>query len=127
MRAIIQRVLHASVTVNQEVISSIQRGYCILIGIENEDTTTDMEYIAKKLLSLRLFDHDNKPWKLNIVDFGGELLCVSQFTLHALTTKGAKPDFHKAMKADKSKEMYNALLDLLKQQYEPHRIKGNGF
>ncbi|KPJ10813.1 D-tyrosyl-tRNA(Tyr) deacylase 1 [Papilio machaon] len=83
MKALIQRVKNAKVTVNDEVISSIEQGACVLIGICSSDTIKDMEYIVRKLLSIRIFDDENhKRWQKSIVDKQFEILCVSQFTLY---------------------------------------------
>jgi D-aminoacyl-tRNA deacylase len=97
MKAVIQRVQRASVTVDKKLISSIEKGYCVLIGIETNDTQSDIEQIAKKILSVRLFPSADteREWNQSIVDIQGEILSISQFTLHAITKKGTKPDFHK--------------------------------
>ena len=123
MRAVIQRVLRASVRVGDETISSIERGLCVLIGICQDDDVNDLDYIAKKLLSIRLWPSidGTKNWTRSIRDIDGSLLCVSQFTLHA-TLKGTKPDFHLSMSADQSKNLYEKLLQTLKNQYETNRI-----
>ncbi|CAG9793448.1 unnamed protein product [Diatraea saccharalis] len=127
MKALIQRVMNANVAVNGEIISSIDQGLCVLIGISRNDTVKDIEYIVRKLLSIRLFDDDsNAKWKKNVVEKGYELLCVSQFTLYN-TWKGNKPDFHNAMSADKSKEFYEKFLQMLKDTYEPDKIKDGQF
>ena len=123
MRAVIQRVLRASVRVNDETISAIERGLCVLIGIAHDDDLTDLEYIAKKLLTIRLWPSDDgsKNWTRAVREIDGALLCVSQFTLHA-TLKGTKPDFHLAMSADASRNLYEKLLQTLKNQYRTDRI-----
>ena len=132
MKAIIQRVVKASVTVSDELISSISNGYCVLVGISRTDTPKDMEYIAKKILSIRLFESSvdagsaGKPWSSSIVDKDFEILCVSQFTLQS-TLKGTKPDFHLAMGADQSKEFYERFLSLLGTSYKPEKIKDGKF
>ena len=95
MRLIIQRVNHASVTVNEKVISKIGKGLCCLIGIVEEDTKEDAEYISRKILNLRLWDDENgKRWNKSVMDMKYDILLVSQFTLYAVL-KGNKPDFHK--------------------------------
>lgn len=128
MKAVIQRVLKASVTVSEELVGSIQQGLCVLIGISRDDTDKDMEFIAKKLLSLKLFDStDGKAWSNSVVDSDFEVLCVSQFTLQARTSKGAKPDFHLAMFADKSEDFYNKFLDLMKSKYKADKIQNGKF
>uniref|UniRef100_A0A914N165 D-aminoacyl-tRNA deacylase n=1 Tax=Meloidogyne incognita TaxID=6306 RepID=A0A914N165_MELIC len=98
MKAIIQRVCKASVVVEQETISSIGRGICVLIGIGREDGDEDIEYMVRKILNLRIFEdpENGKRWDKSVVDLGLEVLSVSQFTLHALI-KGNKLDFHRSM------------------------------
>ncbi|GJJ12333.1 hypothetical protein Clacol_006574 [Clathrus columnatus] len=125
MRAVIQRVLSASVTVDGETISSISQGLLVLLGIGKDDTISDSEYIANKILALRLFDsEDNSRWRKSVKDINGELLCVSQFTLLANTSKGSKPDFHNAMGGESSRELYAKFLDRLGELYQSGRIKG---
>ena len=104
MKAVIQRVLKASVTVSDEIVGSIQHGLCVLIGISRDDNDKDMEYIAKKILSIRLFESGDDTasagkWSKSVVDRDFEILCVSQFTLQS-TLKGTKPDFHLAMSSE---------------------------
>ncbi|KAI9138021.1 D-tyrosyl-tRNA deacylase 1 [Paraphysoderma sedebokerense] len=137
MKAVLQRVTSASVTVDSKIVSSIGRGFCVLIGIATCDTEDDMDYIIKKLLTLKLFpavtETSTKQWAKNIQDIQGEILCVSQFTLHATTQKGTKPDFHRAMPPPTSKEFYDRFLMKIRQQYssgtnaEEERIKDGVF
>ncbi|CAH0677725.1 unnamed protein product [Spodoptera exigua] len=127
MKALIQRVMNAKVTVNDEVISSIGQGICVFIGISNTDSKKDMEYIVRKLLSIKLFDDESeKKWKKSVSDRDFEILCVSQFTLYN-TWKGNKPDFHNAMPGDKSKEFYENFLQMLKAAYKPDKVKDGKF
>ncbi|CAF1370268.1 unnamed protein product [Adineta steineri] len=123
MRAVIQRVLRASVRVGDNLISSIDRGLCVLIGIANDDEQTDIDYIVKKLLAIRLWSSidGSKNWARNVVESDYSLLCVSQFTLHA-TLKGTKPDFHLSMSGEQSKILYEKLLNQLKQSYKSDKI-----
>jgi D-tyrosyl-tRNA(Tyr) deacylase len=123
MRAVIQRVLRASVRVGDDLISSIDRGLCVLIGIANDDEQTDIDYIVKKLLAIRLWSSADgtRNWNRNVVDLDYSLLCVSQFTLHA-TLKGTKPDFHLSMSGEQSKIVYEKLLNQLKQSYKADKI-----
>ena len=111
-----------------ELISSIQRGYCVLIGIAKDDTEKDMEYIIRKILNIRLFsdDENNARWNKSIVDKDFEILCVSQFTLQAVL-KGNKPDFHQAMIAEKSKDFYDKFLETLGSLYKKDKIKNGKF
>ncbi|OWR49455.1 D-tyrosyl-tRNA [Danaus plexippus plexippus] len=124
MKAIIQRCMNAQVSVNGEVVSKIGQGACVLIGISSKDNVKDMEFMVKKLLSIKLFDDDDgKKWKKSIVDKEFELLCVSQFTL-CNTWKGNKPDFHLAMSSEQSKEFYENFIKLMKDKYNPDKVKG---
>ncbi|KAJ1501313.1 D-tyrosyl-tRNA(Tyr) deacylase [Coelomomyces lativittatus] len=128
MRAIIQRVQNASVVVNEKQISSIGKGLCVLIGISSKDDTSDLEYIVKKILNMRLFDDpDGTPWKRSVVDEKLEVLCVSQFTLYGNCQKGNKPDFHASMKADQAREMYTQIIGKLKSMYLPEKIQDGEF
>ncbi|CAE6408814.1 unnamed protein product [Rhizoctonia solani] len=126
MRAVIQRVSSASVTVDSNVVSSISNGLMCLIGIGDDDTAKDSEYIVNKILSLKVFDDPatGTMWKKSVKDIEGEILCVSQFTLMAKTIKGAKPDFHKAMGGELSRPLYASLLESMRRVYVPSRIKG---
>ncbi|KAG8807547.1 D-tyrosyl-tRNA(Tyr) deacylase [Serendipita sp. 411] len=128
MRAIVQRVSSASVTVNSEVVSSIAEGFMVLVGLGTDDTHEDMELIAQKILNLKAFPDPNTgaQWKATVVDRGGELLCVSQFTLFAKIIKN-KPDFHKAMPAESSKSMYTTFLERMGTLYDPLKIKDGRF
>ncbi|KAM7360201.1 D-aminoacyl-tRNA deacylase [Cochliomyia hominivorax] len=127
MKAIVQRVTVAKVTVGEELISSIGRGLCILVGITHTDTEKDVEYLSRKLLSLRLFeDQSGKRWQKSVQDEKFEILCVSQFTLyHRL--KGNKPDFHLAMQGEQAQQLYQKFLKRLGQMYEEDKIKDGKF
>ncbi|EGO21241.1 hypothetical protein SERLADRAFT_452373 [Serpula lacrymans var. lacrymans S7.9] len=128
MRAVVQRVASASVTVNNEVISQISRGLMVLVGIGTDDTLTDVETLSNKILSLRVFsDANSAMWKASVKDIQGEILCVSQFTLMANTTKGNKPDFHRAMSTDLSRQLYSTFLERMRQRYVPDKIKDGQF
>ncbi|EDV29445.1 D-tyrosyl-tRNA(Tyr) deacylase 1 [Trichoplax sp. H2] len=126
MKALIQRVTAASVTVDGELISSIGRGLCILIGISRYDTDKDLDYISRKVLSLRLFEDGEKRWTKNVMEKNLEILCVSQFTLYSVL-KGNKLDFHNAMAADSSKQLYEKFLSQLRSSYKPEAIKDGLF
>jgi len=103
MRAVIQRVSTAAVWVDQEIVSSIGRGICVLVGLARGDSQPDIDYVVRRLVNTRLFDcpETGKRWDKSVKDLGLEILCVSQFTLHA-TFKGNKLDFHKAMPSSSS-------------------------
>ncbi|CAE6470897.1 unnamed protein product [Rhizoctonia solani] len=129
MRAVIQRVSSASVTVDSNVISSISQGLMCLIGIGDDDTEKDSDYIVNKILNLKVFDDpaSGAMWKKSVKDIQGEILCVSQFTLMAKTIKGAKPDFHKASHGELSRPFYASLLESMGRAYDPSRIKDGEF
>ncbi|GAB6022355.1 D-tyrosyl-tRNA(Tyr) deacylase [Chamberlinius hualienensis] len=127
MKAVIQRVLSASVSVDNEVISSIGRGICVLIGISRHDSVKDVEYIIRKLINLRIFEDENgKRWSKSVKDLKYEILSVSQFTLHAVL-KGNKPDFHLSMAPDLSETFYKDFLEKLKMAYKPELVKDGKF
>lgn len=128
MRAVIQRVLRASVRVGDDLISSIDRGLCVLIGIANDDEQADIDYIVKKMLSIRLWPSldGTKNWNRNVVELDYSLLCISQFTLHA-TLKGTKPDYHLSMSGEQSKVLYEKLLNQLKVNYKNDKIYDGQF
>src|SRR6476620_7928932 len=96
MRAIVQRVSSASVRVDEEVVGSIQEGLVVLLGVEANDTPQELEWLADKITSQRLFG----AWDQSVVERGGGILLVSQFTLHASTRKRTKPSWHRAAKPD---------------------------
>ncbi|KAF9479276.1 hypothetical protein BDN70DRAFT_807288 [Pholiota conissans] len=130
MRAIIQRVSSASVTVNNEVVSKISNGLMVLVGIGSDDTDADVAVLSKKILSLRVFSdpaNEENMWKASVKDVDGDILCVSQFTLLANTTKGNKPDFHRAMSTEPSRNLYATFLESLKAAYHPHKIQDGKF
>ncbi|KAF9974462.1 D-tyrosyl-tRNA(Tyr) deacylase [Actinomortierella ambigua] len=140
MRAVLQRVVQASVDVNGQQISKIGRGLCVLIGLSVSDTSADLDYMVKKLLSVKVFDSHmvpdgqtadlstpNKPWAKSVVDIDGEILCVSQFTLYGHVQKGSKPDFHMSMKSDTSRDMYHDFLERLQKAYKADKIKNGEF
>ncbi|GAW02830.1 d-tyrosyl-trna deacylase [Lentinula edodes] len=128
MRAIIQRVTSASVTVDNVVISQISRGLMVLVGIGADDTTSDASALINKISANSHSIHDvEKAWKASVRDIDGEILCVSQFTLLANTTKGNKPDFHRAMSSEASQEMYAAFLNRLRQMYKADKVQDGRF
>lgn len=106
MRAVIQRVSEASVSINSIKNGSIQKGFMILLGIEHDDTYEDIEWLVKKIVALRVFSDDQGKMNLSIQDVYGEFLIVSQFTLHASTKKGNRPSFIKAARPEQAIPMY---------------------
>ncbi|KAI8823036.1 CRE-PQN-68 protein [Fimicolochytrium jonesii] len=128
MRAVIQRVTSASVTVGTEVVGKIAKGLCVLVGITNDDDEKDVDWMVKKITTLRLFDDEaGKSWAKSVKDLDLEVLSVSQFTLYALANKGSKPDFHLAAKADISKDMYHGFLEKLGKAHKPDKIQDGRF
>ena len=110
------------------MVSAIKRGYLVLVGVSRDDTPEDAEYILRKLLGLRLFEDDQrKPWAQTVVQRGFEILSVSQFTLYAKTSKGAKPDFHLAMPGELSRAFYHQFLDDLRRAYSPDKVQDGVF
>ena len=108
MRIVIQRVQHASVTINGIVHSSIQQGYLILLGICEEDTMEDVDWLVKKVVGLRVFDDENHVMNRSIMDVSGEALVVSQFTLFASYKKGNRPSWFRAGSHEHSIPLYEA-------------------
>lgn len=106
MRVVIQRVSHASVTIDGYCKSAIKRGLLILIGIEETDGQEDIDWLCKKIVNLRVFDDENGVMNKSILDSNGEILVISQFTLHASTKKGNRPSYIKAARPDISIPLY---------------------
>ena len=116
MRLVIQRVLEASVTINGEIFSSIGNGLMILVGIEEADNDSDVEWLTSKVVKLRIFDDENGGMNRSVLDVDGEILAVSQFTLHALTEKGNRPSYIRAAKPDISLPLYEKFCNVLQQK-----------
>ena len=106
MRVVIQRVKEASVTIDAKIKSAITEGLLILVGVEDVDTDEDIKWLAAKIANLRIFGDENGLMNRSVVDINGEMLVVSQFTLHASTKKGNRPSFLKAAKPDFAVPMY---------------------
>ena len=106
MKAVIQRVKSASVSVDDKIIGEIATGFLILLGVEQSDAQDDLNYLVKKTIGLRIFKDDNKNMNLSIKDVGGETLVVSQFTLCADTSRGRRPSFIKAANPEEADSMY---------------------
>ncbi|KAB7529361.1 D-tyrosyl-tRNA(Tyr) deacylase [Flagellimonas olearia] len=115
MRAVIQRVSSASVTVDGEKTASIGQGLLVLLGIEDADGKEDIEWLSKKMVNLRIFNDDDQVMNRSVLDVGGEVIVVSQFTLHALTKKGNRPSYIKASKPDVAIPIYEAFVKRLEQ------------
>jgi D-tyrosyl-tRNA(Tyr) deacylase len=113
MRTVIQRVSEASVTIDGAMRSSIQAGLLILLGIEDEDNTEDIEWLCNKIANLRIFNDDQGVMNRSVIEINGELLVVSQFTLHASTKKGNRPSYLRASKPDIAIPLYEAFVKRL--------------
>ncbi|KAF2249733.1 hypothetical protein BU26DRAFT_482422 [Trematosphaeria pertusa] len=131
MRTVLQRVKSASVTVDGQLISSIGKGMLVLAAISKDDTEKDVESMAGKILKAKLWDDEDKEpalrWKKGVMEIGGEVLCVSQFTLLASVKKGNKPDFHQSASGLKAKTLYQAFFKKVQDLYEPDKIKDGVF
>ena len=114
MRVVLQRVSHASVTVEEKVIGQIQRGFLLLVGVTHDDAMEDMEYLVRKIVQMRIFEDEEGKLNRSIQDIGGEILSVSQFTLYAETKKGNRPSFSKAAPGDVALEMFEQFNGLLR-------------
>ena len=115
MRVVLQRVSHASVTVEEKVIGKIERGFLLLVGVTHDDAMEDMEYLVRKIVQMRIFEDEEGKLNRSIQDIGGEILSVSQFTLYADTKKGNRPSFSKAAPGDVAMEMFEQFNGLLRE------------
>ncbi len=118
MRIVIQRVLSASVTIEGVKKSEIGQGLLVLLGIENSDTDEDINWLCKKIAHLRIFNDDNEVMNLSVKDVNGEVLVVSQFTLHASTKKGNRPSYIKAAKPNVAVPMYEKFVNTLEKEID---------
>ena len=116
MRILIQRVNEASVEIDQQIKSRIGAGLLVLVGIEEADTTEDSEWLTGKVVGLRIFDDENGVMNRSVTDIDGEVLVVSQFTLHAMTKKGNRPSYIKAAKHEIAIPLYEHFCNLLTQK-----------
>lgn len=116
MRFVIQRVNEASVTVNEEVIGSIQKGYMVLIGISETDTQETADKLVRKMIGLRIFEDENGKTNLSLADVRGSLLLISQFTLYANCKKGNRPSFIEAGNPEKAESLYQYIIEECKKK-----------
>ena len=119
MKVVVQRVKKASVTVDNKLISKIDKGFLVLVGFTHNDGMDNIKYIVKKLKNLRIFDDENGNMNLNINDIGGSILSVSQFTLYADTKNGNRPSFVDSMKYDEAEKLYSLFNEELKSTNVP--------
>ena len=110
MRALLQRVTEASVTIDGQIHGNIQQGLLILLGIEAEDTATDIDWLIRKIVAMRIFSDPDGLMNLSVQDIGGDLLIVSQFTLHASVKKGNRPSFIRAARPDTAIPLYELFI-----------------
>lgn len=116
MRIVIQRVSEASVEIEQKIVAQIHQGLLVLVGIEEEDNLEDSNWLVSKIVNLRIFADENEVMNLSVKDINGEIIAVSQFTLHALTKKGNRPSYIKAAKPDFAIPMYEKFVQQLETE-----------
>lgn len=116
MKVVIQRVAEASVTVDHAVVAKIQKGLLVLVGIEDADNQEDIEWLAGKIVNLRIFGDENDVMNLSVKEVNGEIIVVSQFTLHALTKKGNRPSYIKASKPEIAIPLYEKFVQQLEKE-----------
>ena len=110
MRVVIQKVTQASVSIENQIVASIDKGLLVLVGIEDGDTNEDIAWLSSKIVNLRVFDDDNGVMNLSVKEVEGEVLIVSQFTLHASTKKGNRPSYIKAARPEVAIPIYKAFI-----------------
>jgi len=113
LKVVIQRVSEASVTIDSQIVAQIHQGLLILVGIESEDNLEDINWLVSKIVYLRIYGDENKVMNLSVKDIDGEIIVVSQFTLHALTKKGNRPSYIKAAKPEIAIPLYEKFIQLL--------------
>lgn len=115
MRAVVQRVTKANVTVDSKLVGEIDKGLLVLLGVEKGDTKKDAQYLKEKILNLRIFEDENDKMNLSVLDVKGQLLVVSQFTLLGDCRKGRRPSFDNASSPDVAKDLYDYFVELCKE------------
>jgi len=124
VKIVIQRVKSASCTVNNEVISKINNGYLLFVGFTQNDTLKEVEYLAKKVANLRIFEDEGGKLNKSIIDKNYQILSISQFTLYGDASKGNRPSFTKALEPKKALELYLILNKILKNEYKINTLNG---
>ncbi|KAL8965914.1 MAG: hypothetical protein Q9183_003619 [Haloplaca sp. 2 TL-2023] len=128
MKAVLQRVASASVSVDTQLVSSIGKGVLVFAAVAPDDTPKEIESMASKVLKMKMWpDEWGTTWKRSVQDIKGEVLCVSQFTLLASTKKGSKPDFHGAAGGTQAREMYDQFVTKVEELYEKDKVKNGVF
>lgn len=117
MKVVIQRVSQASVTIENRIVAEIQKGLLILLGIEEADTHEDINWLVAKIINLRIFPDENEVMNLSVKDIEGEIIAVSQFTLHASTKKGNRPSYIRAAKPEIAIPLYEKFVATLEQEF----------
>lgn len=117
MRVVLQRVSHASVTVENQIIADIQKGLLVLVGIEDADTQEDIDWLVGKIIKMRIFADENDVMNCSVQDIDGDIIVVSQFTLHASTKKGNRPSYIKAAKPEFAIPMYENFVKALEKDF----------
>lgn len=117
MRAVVQRVSRAKVTVNDEIIGKIEKGLLILLGVGKEDDGKDVKYMCEKIVNLRIFEDEKEKMNLSLLDTGGEILIVSQFTLYGDCKRGRRPSFDKAADVHTGEGLYEEFVKMIKSYY----------
>lgn len=113
MKAVIQRARDANVTVNNQIVGAIDQGLVILLGVTHDDTMEDAEFLVNKIINLRIFEDEDKKMNLSLLDVGGSVLSISQFTLYGDTRKGRRPNFLNAAKPDYANQLYESFNELI--------------
>ncbi|MCK7590321.1 D-aminoacyl-tRNA deacylase [Subsaxibacter sp. CAU 1640] len=117
MKAVLQRVSSASVTIDGEKVALIKTGLLVLLGVVNEDSQEDIDWLCNKILNLRIFPDENDVMNCSIQDINGDIIVVSQFTLHASTKKGNRPSYIKAAKPDVAIPLYDSFIEKLQKDF----------
>jgi D-tyrosyl-tRNA(Tyr) deacylase len=124
VRIVIQRVTHASVTIKNQIKSKIGKGLLIFVGIEDSDNETDIHWLCKKIVQLRIFDDVNGVMNLSVQDVEGSILAISQFTLHAKTRKGNRPSYIRSARPDVAIPLYNSFINNLSELMGKETLTG---
>ncbi|HMN33542.1 MAG TPA: D-aminoacyl-tRNA deacylase [Chitinophagaceae bacterium] len=124
MKAVIQRVKHASVEVDHQIVAQIKQGVLVLLGIEEKDDIEDIEWLSSKIIAMRIFNDEQGLMNLGLKDVKGDILLVSQFTLHASTKKGNRPSFIQAAKPVIAIPLYEKMIEKLEEKIEKKIFKG---
>ena len=117
MKAVIQRVTYSNLSIDNKIYSQIKRGLVVLLGITHDDDDNDIEWLAKKIVNLRIFNDDKNIMNKSLIDVSGELMIVSQFTLHAQTKKGNRPSYIEAANSDIAEKIYKSLILEIENKY----------